>query len=64
MNKEIKVYAEDSLLNLFDIINMWNKQKLETAEVSLTDLTLMMNHIEDLELELFGSDTKQEEIRR
>ena len=64
MNKEIKVYAEDSLLNLFDIINMWNKQKLETTEVSLTDITLMMNHIEDLELELFGSDTKQEEIRR
>jgi len=49
------VHAEDSLLDLFDVIDGWNKQKLESVNISLVDLTLMKNHIEDLELELFGT---------
>jgi len=48
------VHAEDSLLDLFDVIDGWNMQKLESINISLVDLTLMKNHIEDLELELFG----------
>ena len=52
----IKVYAEDSLLDLFTMIQHWNKQKHEETLISLQDLTLMMNHIEDLELELYGVD--------
>ena len=50
------VHAEDSLLDLFDVIDGWNKQKLESINISLVDLTLMKNHIEDLELELFGTE--------
>ena len=56
----IKVYAEDSLLDLFAVINIWNRQRLEVVQISLEDLTLMMNHIEDLELELYGADTPEE----
>lgn len=52
---EVKVYAEDSLLDLFSVIDGWNEQRLESVEISLEDLTLMMNHIEDLELEVYGS---------
>jgi len=51
----IKVYAEDSLLNLFEMINRWNRDKLLGVYISLQDLTLMKNHIEDLEL----SDTDE-----
>lgn len=54
----IIVYAEDSLLNLFEMINQWNKNKEVSVDISLTDLTLMKNHIEDLELELYGSDSE------
>ena len=57
----IKVYAEDSLEDLFKVINVWNSQKLEQIQISLEDLTLMMNHIEDLELELFGSNEDEKE---
>ncbi len=57
----IKVYAEDSLLDLFAVINIWNRRRLEVVQISLEDLTLMMNHIEDLELELFGSYKKEQE---
>ena len=53
--EEVKVYAEDSLFDLFDVIDDWNEERLDSVVVSLTDLTLMKNHIEDLELELFGS---------
>ena len=56
----IKVYAEDSLLDLFSIINKWNNKHVKSVQISLTDLTLMMNHIEDLELELFGADASKE----
>ena len=56
----IKIYAEDSLLDLFAVINNRNMQDVESVQISLTDLTLMMNHIEDLELELFGADASKE----
>ena len=55
----VKVYAEDSLLDLFAVIDTWNKARVESINISLVDLTLMKNHIEDLELELFGSDEKE-----
>jgi len=54
--EEVKVYAEDSLLDLFTAIDGWNKEKITSVQISLQDLTLMMNHIEDLELELFGGE--------
>ena len=57
----MKVYAENSLLDLFEIIKRWNQQRLESVTISLEDLTLMMNHIEDLELELYGVDTPKEQ---
>ena len=56
----IKVYAADSLLDLFAVINDWNRQRLEVTNISLEDLTLMKNHIEDLELELFGENNDKE----
>ena len=52
---EIKVHAEDSLLDLFEIINRWNNEHVQSVCISLTDLTLMKNHIEDLELESEGA---------
>ena len=58
----MKVYAEDSLLDLFSVIHQWNTQRLRSVEISVEDLTLMMNHIEDLELELFGSQRKEKEL--
>ena len=48
----MQIYAEDSLLDLFEMINKWNKEKQDSVQISLTDLTLMMNHIEDLEMEV------------
>ena len=51
----IEVHAKDSLENLFTIINRWNKEKVQSVVISLEDLTLMKNHIEDLELEVYGS---------
>ena len=53
------VYAESSLLDLFTVINIWNRRRLEVVQISLEDLTLMKNHIEDLELELYGVDEKE-----
>ena len=54
------VYAESSLLDLFTVINIWNRRRLEVVHISLEDLTLMKNHIEDLELELYGVNTPKE----
>ena len=55
----VKIYAEDSLLDLFTVINIWNRRRLNIVQISLVDLTLMKNHIVDLELELFGVDEEQ-----
>ena len=50
----IEVYAKDSLENLFEVIDRWNKESVQSVTISLEDLTLMKNHIEDLELEVDG----------
>ena len=54
MNK-IKVYANDCMPDLIKQIYKWNEENRESVEVSITDLLLMANHIEDLELEVYGS---------
>jgi len=58
----VTVYAADSLLDLFAVIDTWNKCKVESINMSLEDLTLMKNHIEDLELELLGSYKEEQEL--
>ena len=52
---EIKIYAEDCMPDLIKQIYKWSEDGREIVEVSITDLLLMANHIEDLELEIFGS---------
>jgi len=54
-----RIYAEDSLFDLFRVINIWNRRRIDIVQISLVDLTLMKNHIEDLELELFGVDKER-----
>ena len=62
MNKNIKVYACDSMLDLISQIYKWSKEGRESVEVSMSDLVLMANHIEDLELEVYGTfETKNTE---
>jgi len=51
---EIKVYAKDCMPDLIKQIYKWNEENRESVEVSITDLLLMANHIEDLELEVYG----------
>ena len=60
------VYADCSMFDLFDVIDEWNKAKIETTIIQLRDLTLMKNHIEDLELEVYGdySDKKEESCKQ
>ena len=55
MNKNIKVYAEDSMADLITQIYKWSKEGYESVEISMTDLVLLANHIEDLELEIYGT---------
>ncbi|QSZ41220.1 hypothetical protein GJV85_03525 [Sulfurimonas aquatica] len=55
MNENKKVYAKDSINDLIFQIYKWSKKGLASVEVSITDLVLMANHIEDLELEVYGS---------
>jgi len=52
-NETIKVYAEDCMADLIVQIYKWSAEDRESVEVSMTDLVLMANHIEDLEGELF-----------
>lgn len=52
MSDEIKVYAADCLNNLIIQIYKWSGEGLESVEVSITDLILHANHVEDLEMEL------------
>jgi len=62
MNKNIKVYAENCMPDLIKQIYKWSSNGLESVEVSMTDLLLMANHIEDLELEVYGTfETKNTE---
>ena len=35
-------------------IYKWSVEDKESVDVSMTDLVLMANHIEDLELEVYG----------
>jgi len=60
------VYADCSIFDLFDVIDEWNNCKIETTVISLRDLTLMKNHIEDLELEVYGDyrDNKEEPCKQ
>jgi len=53
MNEKIKVFVEDCMPDLIKQIYKWSKEGHESVEVSITDLVLMANHIEDLEDELF-----------
>jgi len=53
--EEIVFYAEDSLLDLFVIIDKWRNEKLQSVLVSLRDINIMKEHIEDLESELYGT---------
>ena len=55
MNEKIKCIAENSLEDLSTQIYQWRREGLESVEISLQDLILLVNHIEDLELEIFGS---------
>ena len=55
MNEKIKVYANDCMPDLITQIYKWNKEGRVSVEVSITDLLLMANHIEDLELEVYST---------
>jgi len=55
MNEKIKCIAENSLEDLSTKIYQWRREGLQSVEISLQDLILLVNHIEDLELEVFGS---------
>jgi len=62
--KKVKAYAEDSLMNLFDVIDRWNDEHVQSVCISLTDLTLMKNHIEDLELEEYAlQDIEHQDVK-
>ena len=52
---EIKVYAQNCMPDLIKQIYKWSTENRESVEVAITDLLLMANHIEDLELEVYGS---------
>jgi len=53
MNENIKVYAENCMPDLIKQIYKWSKEGRDSVEISITDLVLMANHIEDLQMELF-----------
>ena len=53
----MKVYAENQLSDLFDFIDECNENEMEEVLISLEDLTIMKNHIEDLELEAYSPTT-------
>jgi len=55
----ICVIAKDSLLDLFKFIDIKNKAKVESIVISMEDLTLMKNHIEDLEMEVEGFQKRE-----
>ena len=55
-NNTIKVIAEDCLEDLSKQIYKWTKEDLKSVEISITDLVLMINHIEDLELEVANNE--------
>jgi len=54
--ENIKVYAQNCMPDLIKQIYKWNSEGRESVEVSITDLLLMANHIEDLELEMYGEE--------
>jgi len=58
MNEKIRCIAEDSMDDLSKQIYKWASEDIYSVEISVQDLILMINHIEDLELELFSSQEK------
>ena len=58
MNEKIKCIAENSLDDLAKQIYKWANEDLYSVEISVQDLVLLINHIEDVELELFGYQDK------
>jgi len=55
-NETITIYAENCMADLIKQIYQWSAEDRESVEVSITDLVLIANHIEDLELEMYDSD--------
>jgi len=58
VNEKIKCIAENSLDDLAKQIYKWANEDLYSVEISVQDLVLLINHIEDVELELFGYQDK------
>lgn len=56
MNKKIKCIAEDSLEALSKQIYQWAKEGLHSVEISVQDLVLLLNQLEDCEGELYGEE--------
>jgi len=54
MNEKIRCIAEDSMDDLAKQIYKWASEDIYSVEISVQDLVLMINHIEDLEGELFS----------
>jgi len=52
-------YTEDCMRDFIDMIYKWSKEGLESQEISMLDLVMVANHIEDLEMEL--SDYEENE---
>ena len=55
---EVPCIAENCLEDLSTQIYQWRREGLESVEISLQDLVLLVNTVEDLELEIFGSCTE------
>jgi len=58
MNEKIKCIAEDSMDDLAKQVYKWASEDIYSVEISVQDLMLMINHIEDLEFELFSPQDK------
>ena len=50
-NTEIRIYAEDTMEDLFNIITKWSLDGLKEVLISNTDLGLMVEEIDDTEPE-------------
>ena len=47
----VKQYSADSIVNWFVQIREWRKQGLEEVTVSMADLAITIDHVEDLVME-------------
>jgi len=59
-DEKIKVYGEACMAELIKQVYTWSSNGLESVEVSMTDLLLMANHIEELELEVYGTSETED----